>query len=115
MDEDEHEEPNVTLAYVQYMKLLRRTKGLQAMRTLFRYARIDQRAGHQIYVANAKLHMSADNGAFICLSVLREGLKTYGDTPGYVDAYLDHLLHIPEHQNTRVLRFDAFVLLCRFL
>uniref|UniRef100_A0A183EBM5 Suf domain-containing protein n=1 Tax=Gongylonema pulchrum TaxID=637853 RepID=A0A183EBM5_9BILA len=80
-----------TLAYIQLMKFVRRTEGVQYARAVFKRARQDPRCKFHIYDTD------------IAIRVFDMGLKKYGDEPEYALAYVDFLSHLNEDNNTRVV------------
>ena len=50
--------------YVQYMKFIRRAKGIKAARNVFKQAREDSRCDHQIYVAAALMEYNISKVRF---------------------------------------------------
>ncbi|CAI7991638.1 Cleavage stimulation factor subunit 3 [Geodia barretti] len=92
-----------TLVFVQYMKFSRRTEGIKAARNVFKQAREDPRCSHQIYVAAALMEYNISKDKAIAYKIFELGLKKFADDPTYVLAYLDHLSHLNEDNNTRVL------------
>jgi cleavage stimulation factor subunit 3 len=89
--------------YIQYMKFSRRTEGIKAARNVFKLAREDARCDHQIYVAAALMEYNISKDKAIAFKIFELGLKKFADEPTYVLAYLDHLTHLNEDNNTRVL------------
>ncbi|VDN31118.1 unnamed protein product [Gongylonema pulchrum] len=92
-----------TLAYIQLMKFVRRTEGVQYARAVFKRARQDPRCKFHIYVASALMEYYCSKDTDIAIRVFDMGLKKYGDEPEYALAYVDFLSHLNEDNNTRVV------------
>ena len=60
----EHCTNDVTLIYVQYMRFMRRTKGITASRDIFKKGREDTRCDFTLFVAAANLE-------YYCTKVLQ--------------------------------------------
>ncbi|VDD87394.1 unnamed protein product [Enterobius vermicularis] len=88
------EECDPTLAYIQLMKFVRRTEGVQFARAVFKRARQDPRC---------KFHETD-----IAIRIFDMGLKKYGDEPDYALAYVDFLSHLNEIWD-RYLEFESQV------
>lgn len=92
-----------TLAYIQYMKFARRAEGIKSARAIFKKAREDARSRHHIFVGAALMEYYCSKDKNIAFKIFELGLKRYGDTPEFILAYIDHLSHLNEDNNTRVL------------
>uniref|UniRef100_A0A8L7T3U5 Suppressor of forked protein, putative n=2 Tax=Onchocercidae TaxID=6296 RepID=A0A8L7T3U5_BRUMA len=92
-----------TLAYIQLMKFVRRTEGVQYARAIFKRARQDSRCKFHIFVASALMEYYCSKDTDIAIRVFDMGLKKYGDEPEYALAYVDFLSHLNEDNNTRVV------------
>uniref|UniRef100_A0A0R3S461 Suf domain-containing protein n=1 Tax=Elaeophora elaphi TaxID=1147741 RepID=A0A0R3S461_9BILA len=92
-----------TLAYIQLMKFVRRTEGVQYARAVFKRARQDSRCKFHIFVASALMEYYCSKDTDIAIRVFDMGLKKYGDEPEYALAYVDFLSHLNEDNNTRVV------------
>uniref|UniRef100_A0A8R1XKN9 Suf domain-containing protein n=1 Tax=Onchocerca volvulus TaxID=6282 RepID=A0A8R1XKN9_ONCVO len=92
-----------TLAYIQLMKFVRRTEGVQYARAIFKRARQDSRCKFHIFVSSALMEYYCSKDTDIAMRVFDMGLKKYGDEPEYALAYVDFLSHLNEDNNTRVV------------
>uniref|UniRef100_A0A1I7VCC6 Suf domain-containing protein n=1 Tax=Loa loa TaxID=7209 RepID=A0A1I7VCC6_LOALO len=92
-----------TLAYIQLMKFVRRTEGVQYARAVFKRARQDSRCKFHVFVASALMEYYCSKDTDIAIRVFDMGLKKYGDEPEYALAYVDFLSHLNEDNNTRVV------------
>ncbi|MFH4974280.1 hypothetical protein AB6A40_000989 [Gnathostoma spinigerum] len=97
----EHADP--TLAYIQLMKFVRRTEGVQFARQVFKRARQDPRCKFHVFVASALMEYYCSKDTDVAIRVFDMGLKKYGDEPEYALAYVDFLSHLNEDNNTRVV------------
>lgn len=97
------EECDPTLAYIQLMKFVRRTEGVQFARAVFKRARQDPRCKFHVYVASALMEYYCSKDTDIAIRIFDMGLKKYGDEPDYALAYVDFLSHLNEDNNTRVV------------
>uniref|UniRef100_A0A0N5AIR5 Suf domain-containing protein n=1 Tax=Syphacia muris TaxID=451379 RepID=A0A0N5AIR5_9BILA len=97
------EECDPTLAYIQLMKFVRRTEGVQFARSVFKRARQDPRCKFHVYVASALMEYYCSKDTDIAIRIFDMGLKKYGDEPDYALAYVDFLSHLNEDNNTRVV------------
>ncbi|XP_032594403.1 protein suppressor of forked-like [Drosophila grimshawi] len=92
-----------TLVYVQYMKFIRRTKGIKSARAIFKQARKDVRSSYHIFVTAALMEYYCSKDKEIAFRIFEMGLERYGDNPDYVLCYIDYLSHLNEDNNTRML------------
>ncbi|XP_064401775.1 cleavage stimulation factor subunit 3-like [Halichondria panicea] len=92
-----------TLVYIQYMKFSQRTAGIKVARQIFKRAREDERIGHQVFVAAALMEYFINKDKTVAYRIFDLGLKSFGDEPQYILSFLDHLSHLTEDNNTRVL------------
>uniref|UniRef100_A0A914X8Q0 Suppressor of forked domain-containing protein n=1 Tax=Plectus sambesii TaxID=2011161 RepID=A0A914X8Q0_9BILA len=92
-----------TLAFIQLMKFVRRTEGVQAARAVFKLAREDERTKFHVFVAAALMEYYCSKNAQVAMRVFDMGLKKFGDEPDYALAYVDFLSHLNEDNNTRVV------------
>ncbi|CAG0891962.1 unnamed protein product [Cyprideis torosa] len=99
----DHEDIDPTLTYIQYLRFARRAEGIKSARAVFKKAREDSRSGHAIYIASAQTEYYCSREPTVALKVFELGLKKFGHVPEYVLAYVDHLTHLNEDNNTRVL------------
>lgn len=92
-----------TLTYIQLMKFVRRTEGVQFARNVFKRARQDPRCKFHVFVAAALMEYYCSKDTDIAIRIFDLGLKKYGDEPDYALAYVDFLSHLNEDNNTRVV------------
>ncbi|CAJ0945592.1 unnamed protein product, partial [Mesorhabditis belari] len=92
-----------TLTYIQLMKMVRRTEGVQAMRLIFKRARGDERSRFHVYIAAALFEYYCSKEKDVAIRIFDLGLKTYGNEPEFCLAYVDFLTHLNEDNNTRVV------------
>eukprot|EP00038_Savillea_parva_P013449 m.8376 g.8376 ORF g.8376 m.8376 type:complete len:714 (+) comp2529_c0_seq1:271-2412(+) len=95
---------NLTLVYIQYMRSMRRANGTKGMRDVFKIARQDTRCSHHVFVAAALMELSsAGKPETVCINVFELGIKKggFGSDAGYAKAFLDHLCHLTNQENTR--------------
>ncbi|MCP9263716.1 Cleavage stimulation factor subunit 3 [Dirofilaria immitis] len=78
-----------TLAYIQLMKFVRRTEGVQYARAVFKRARQDSRCKFHIFVSSALMEYYCSKDTDIAIRVFDMGLKKYSDEPEYALAYVD--------------------------
>ncbi|VDN53119.1 unnamed protein product [Dracunculus medinensis] len=99
----EIESVDPTLAYIQLMKFMRRTEGVQFARNVFKRARQDSRCKFHVFVASALMEYYCSKDTNVAIRVFDMGLKKYGNEPEYALAYVDFLSHLNEDNNTRVV------------
>ncbi|VDK73511.1 unnamed protein product [Litomosoides sigmodontis] len=92
-----------TLAYIQLMKFVRRTEGVQYARAVFKRARQDPRCKFHIFVASALMEYYCSKDTDIAIRVFDMGLKKYGHEPEYALAYVDFLSHLNGSRNSLII------------
>ena len=58
----ENQQTNVTLVYINFMRFMRRTKGIKAARDVFKLGREDKQTTYHLYIAAAEME-------FLCTKV----------------------------------------------
>jgi len=99
----DREDINPTLAYIQFMKFIRRTEGVKAARMIFKRAREDSRCQYHIYIAAALMEYYCSKDTDVAIRIFDLGLKSFGSDVDYTLAYTDFLSHLNEDNNTRVV------------
>jgi len=95
---------DLTLVYIQYMRSMRRTGGEKALREVFKLARMDDKCSHHVFVAAALMELATvKSGGVVCNKVFQYGLRkeAIAKEPAYALAYLNHLSHLTDQENTR--------------
>ena len=95
--------PFFSQCYIQYMKFIRRTEGVNASRAIFKKGREDERSSHHIYIAAALMEYYCTKDKKIAANVFELGFKKFKSNVDYILAYIDYLSHQNEDNNTRVL------------
>lgn len=92
-----------TLIYIQYMKFARRTEGIKTARGIFKRAREDARAKHQVYIAAALMEHFCQKDKNVACKIFELGLKKFPHEINFILAYIEFLKNLNEENNTRVL------------
>lgn len=92
-----------TLAWIQYMRFVRRVDGVMAARKLFMRARKWKGLQWQAFVASARFEWLNDGKDHIPRNIFELGLKSFLDTPPFVVEYAKFLIGIGDLTNTRSL------------
>eukprot|EP00899_Mesostigma_viride_P001895 jgi/Mesvir1/11706/Mv00094-RA.2 len=92
-----------TLSHIQYMKLCRRTQGIEAARKAFMEHRKSPTCSWHLFVAAAHLEMFVDKDVQVARKLFEAGLKRFLQEPAFVLQYADFLVHINDSTNARVL------------
>lgn len=93
----------LTLAWVNYMKAVRRTRGVKAAREIFRDARVSKHICYEIYVASALMEHHCNNETKVANKVFEFGMRTFSENAEYVREYLRFMLSINDAINARAL------------
>ncbi|KAG6552890.1 hypothetical protein Mapa_005545 [Marchantia paleacea] len=91
------------LAYIQYMRFVRRTEGVEAARKIFLEARKSPGCTYHVYVASATMELCVDKDPKVARNIFELGLKKYSHEPAYVLEYADFLCRMNDDRNVRVL------------
>ncbi|CAM6045157.1 unnamed protein product [Sphagnum compactum] len=91
------------LAYIQLMRFVRRTEGVDAARKVFFEARKAPACTYHVYVASANLELCIDKDPKVARNIFELGLKKYIHEPAYVLEYVDFLCRMNDDRNVRVL------------
>ncbi|KAL3702271.1 hypothetical protein R1sor_020293 [Riccia sorocarpa] len=91
------------LAYIQYMRFVRRTEGVEAARKVFLEARKSPACTFHVYVASATMELCIDKDPKVARNIFELGLKKYSHEPAYVLEYADFLCRMNDDRNVRVL------------
>ncbi|RWS07998.1 Protein suppressor of forked-like protein [Dinothrombium tinctorium] len=100
-NDDQNFDP--TLVYIQYMKFARRSEGIKSARNVFKRAREDSRSGSQVYTCAALMEYYCSKDKTVACKIFELGLKKFGSDPDFILSYIDFLSHLNEENNTRVL------------
>lgn len=92
-----------TLAWIQYMRFVRRVDGLMASRKLFMRARKWPGLQWQAFVASARFEWANEGKDHIPRNIFELGLKSFLQVPGYVLEYASFLQGIGDMANARSL------------
>ncbi|XP_014665029.1 PREDICTED: cleavage stimulation factor subunit 3-like [Priapulus caudatus] len=92
-----------SLAYIQYMKFARRAEGIKSARAIFKKAREDARSSYHIFVGAALMEYYCSKDKNVAFKIFELGVKRYADSPEFILSYVEHLSHLNEDNNTRVL------------
>ena len=92
-----------TLAWIQYMRFVRRVDGIMAARKLFMRARKWTGLQWQAFVASARFEWLNEGKDNIPRNIFELGMKTFGSTPEYVLEYAKFLIGLGDLANTRSL------------
>ncbi|KAG0620732.1 hypothetical protein M758_4G238800 [Ceratodon purpureus] len=91
------------LAYIQLMRFVRRTEGIEAARKIFMEARKSPACTYHVYVASATMELCVDKDPKVARNIFELGLKKYIHEPPYVLEYADFLCRMNDERNVRVL------------
>lgn len=91
------------LAYIQLMRFVRRTEGIEAARKIFLEARKSSACTYHVYVASATMELCVDKDPKVARNIFELGLKKYIHEPAYVLEYADFLCRMNDERNVRVL------------
>ncbi|OLL21715.1 mRNA 3'-end-processing protein RNA14 [Neolecta irregularis DAH-3] len=94
---------DLSVAWVMYMRAMRRTEGIKSTRLVFAKARKALFVSHIIYSASAMMEYHCSKDATIARKVFEFGLKKYSQNADYVLSYLDFLININDDANARAL------------
>ncbi|CAN1266645.1 Cleavage stimulation factor subunit 77 [Linum perenne] len=91
------------LAYIQFIRFLRRNEGVEAARKYFLDARKSPNCSYQVYVAYALMAFCLDKDPKIAHNVFEAGLKRFMQEPAYILEYVDFLYRMNDDRNIRAL------------
>ncbi|KAL9644909.1 hypothetical protein ABK040_005389 [Willaertia magna] len=91
------------LVYVQYLRFIRRTKGMDAAREVFIRFRKNPNCSYHVWIASALIEHSMNDQPKVATKVFELGLKPFGKEPGFILEYLKFLEHLNDKNNMRVL------------
>ncbi|CAI0400056.1 unnamed protein product [Linum tenue] len=91
------------LAYIQFIRFLRRNQGVEAARKYFLDARKSPNCTYQVYVAYALMAFCLDKDPKIAHNVFEAGLKRFMQEPAYILEYVDFLYRLNDDRNIRAL------------
>jgi len=95
--------PRDPLLWIQYMRFVRRTEGMEPARRVFIRARQAGAVTWQSFVAAAQVEWLQNGQPRVASKLFSYGLREYIGEVEYVVAYLDFLLATGDHGNLRVL------------
>ncbi|KAG0481583.1 hypothetical protein HPP92_012441 [Vanilla planifolia] len=101
----------ISLAYIQFMKFLRRTEGFEAARKYFLDAQKLSNCTYHVFVAYAMMAFCLDKDVKVAHNVFEAGLKKFMNEPGYILEYADFLCRLNDDRNVRALFERALSLL----
>ncbi|CAN0877139.1 Cleavage stimulation factor subunit 77 [Linum grandiflorum] len=91
------------LAYIQFIRFLRRNEGVEAARKYFLDARKSPNCSYQVYVAYALMAFCLDKDPKIAHNVFEAGMKRFMQEPAYILEYVDFLYRMNDDRNIRAL------------
>lgn len=105
------EQIDLTLVYIQLMRITRRTEGLRSARAVFKRARDEKRCSYHIYTAAALMEYSCTKDQAVACKIFELGLKKFNSCPDYILSYIHFMNSLNEENNTRVL-FERVLTTC---
>lgn len=99
------------LGYIQFLRFIRRTEGVEAARKFFSEARKSPNCTYQVYVAYAMMAFCLDKDPKVAHNVFEAGLKRFMHEPAYILEYADFLCRLNDDRNVRALFERALSLL----
>jgi cleavage stimulation factor subunit 3 len=102
-DEEREKHNHIALAYIHYMRLLRRTEGRESARKLFAVARKERHCRWEVYAAAAELEYRTESDTRISKNIFELGLKRFGHRAEYALHYADFLTRVNDLGNARAL------------
>lgn len=81
----------VTLVYIKYMALCKRSQGIKEVRSVFKQRKNFKSMGYEFYVENALIEFYSDNKK-IADKVFDLAMKVYSKDGGFLYAYLEYLI-----------------------
>jgi len=112
-DEEREKYNHIALAYIHYMRLLRRTEGRESARKLFAVARKERHCRWEVYAAAAELEYRTESDTRISKNIFELGLKRFGHRAEYALHYADFLTRVNDLGNARALFERALELVDR--
>lgn len=91
------------LAYIQFMRFVQRTEGIDAAFKILVDARKSPLCTYHVYVASAMMVLCLEKDSKLARNIFEMGLKKYIHEPAYVLEYADFLCRLNDDQNVRVL------------
>ncbi|KAG2388685.1 hypothetical protein C9374_000124 [Naegleria lovaniensis] len=92
------------LLFIQYIRFMRRTKGMEGAREAFIEAKKSPHCSYHVWVASALLEYTVNDQPDIARKLFKMGLnQSFGKEPGFILEYLKFLDHLNDKNNTRVL------------
>lgn len=99
------------LGYIQFLRFIRRTEGVEAARKFFTEARKSPNCTYQVFVAYAMMAFCLDKDPKVAHNVFEAGLKRFMHEPAYILEYADFLCRLNDDINVRALFERALSLL----
>lgn len=99
------------LGYIQFLRFIRRTEGVEAARKFFSEARKSPNCTYQVFVAYAMMAFCLDKDPKVAHNVFEAGLKRFMHEPAYILEYADFLCRLNDDRNVRALFERALSLL----
>lgn len=99
------------LGYIQFLRFIRRTEGVEAARKFFSEARKSPNCTYQVFVAYAMMAFCLDKDPKVAHNVFEAGLKRFMHEPAYILEYADFLCRLNDDINVRALFERALSLL----
>lgn len=81
----------VTLVYIKFMALCKRSQGIKEVRSVFKQRKNFKSMGYEFYVENALIEFYSDNKK-IADKVFDLAMKAYSKDGGFLYAYLEYLI-----------------------
>jgi len=91
------------IAYIQYMRFVRRTEGRDEARRIFVMARRSPSITWHVYIAAAQMELVCNQDPGMAVKILAFGLKEFGHEPGYVLEHINLLMVANDHANLKLL------------
>ncbi|KII63404.1 Protein suppressor of forked [Thelohanellus kitauei] len=82
---------DLSVIYINYMRHLLRTLGIEEVRRVFKNARIDNRVDYRVYVWAAQQEYRIDHNAVVSLKILDLAVKRF---PGDLNLLQDFFKHL---------------------
>ncbi|KAF8991157.1 Suf-domain-containing protein [Hymenopellis radicata] len=102
-DELREKRQEYSVAYINYMQFIRRTKGFQEARLIFKEARKDKHVTWHVYEASAMIEYHFGTNNQVPTNIFITANSSYGNDAEFVIHYLNYLLSIDDEKNARTL------------
>lgn len=94
---------DITLVYIHFMRFMRRTKGLDAARKIFKMGREDSRTTYHLYIAAANMEYFCTKDKQVAFKIFQLGAKKFPNLTEYMLLFIKFMANLNEDNNTRVL------------